>query len=322
MLLMGLDTTTAAELLRAVPPEVVPRIAAELAYLDSLGETKVATSDDPVREFLALLTGQADRSDGSQFMKEVLLAAVGQDGANEVLSQAQDILDRKDPFLQIRNAEVETIAEAIQGESAQVASMVLSELPEARSSKLLGLLEDEVRGDAIRGMTVAADAPQEIRIKVARRVRARLAELAGAPAKGNREKKLRKVAILLRGLTGDARDAMVKNIAADDPDVASQVKRLMVVWEDIPAVADECIQEVLRGVDSRKLALALWGATDQFIEKMRSNMSERACSMLDEESSLLSAPKTQDILQAQEDVLNALRELNEKGELDFVQEAK
>ena len=53
MLLMGLDTTTAAELLRAVPPEVVPRIAAELAYLDSIGETKVATSEDPVREFLA-----------------------------------------------------------------------------------------------------------------------------------------------------------------------------------------------------------------------------------------------------------------------------
>ena len=42
--------------------------------------------------------------------------------------------------------------------------------------------------------------------------------------------------------------------------------------------------------------------------------------MVAEETSLMSSPKKEDVLQARERIVNALRELNSKGELTFEEE--
>jgi GTP-sensing pleiotropic transcriptional regulator CodY len=39
--------------------------------------------------------------------------------------------------------------------------------------------------------------------------------------------------------------------------------------------------------------------------------------MLDEESSLMSSPKADDITQSRELILNALRQINERGDMTF-----
>jgi len=129
--------------------------------------------------------------------------------------------------------------------------------------------------------------------------------------------KLRKTAVLLRGLDASVRGALLDGIAEKDPDTRDGIEDLMVTWEDVAVLADRPLQDVLRNVDSRKLALALVEADEATANKIRSNMSERAGAMLDEETSLLSAPKPKEIAEAREGILDALRELNAKGELSF-----
>jgi flagellar motor switch protein FliG len=80
-------------------------------------------------------------------------------------------------------------------------------------------------------------------------------------------------------------------------------------------VADRSLQEALRSVDSGKLALALHGADEDIVQKIRSNMSERALAMLDEEISLMQEPLEKEVFQAREDVVKPLREANEQGTL-------
>jgi flagellar motor switch protein FliG len=89
----------------------------------------------------------------------------------------------------------------------------------------------------------------------------------------------------------------------------------MVTWQDIPLVADRSMQEALRSVDSGKLALALFGADDDIVQKIRSNISERAATMLDEEISLMQEPMDKDVLEAREEVIEPLRQANEEGTL-------
>ena len=129
--------------------------------------------------------------------------------------------------------------------------------------------------------------------------------------------KLRKVAVLLRGLEPEARDSLLGAIAQKNQDSGDAVRGLMVIWEDLPAIADRSLQEVLRELDSRKMALALTDAAEAINAKFRANISERAGAMLDEELSLLSSPSTEDIQQARETVLEVLRAMNAKGELNF-----
>ncbi len=94
----------------------------------------------------------------------------------------------------------------------------------------------------------------------------------------------------------------------------------MILWEDIPQVADKSLQEALRRIDPQKLAVALVRANEAIIEKIKSNISERALSAVDEETSLMSTPGRNDIEQARGEIIGALRQMNEIGELDFIEE--
>ena len=131
------------------------------------------------------------------------------------------------------------------------------------------------------------------------------------------DQQLRRVAVLLRGLSTELRDELTQSITEADKETGEGVQRLMVTWEDIEVVTDRCMQEALRSVDSRRLALAMIDAGQKICERVKSNISERARNMLEEEASLLSSPKKEEVLESREAILDALREMNVKGELNF-----
>lgn len=326
LMLMGLDPPTAAELLKAARPELVTQIAAELAYLEARGESKRENSHEPIREFFRHVKDSSGSSQGQKFLQQMLEGVLGQDRCREVMSRMPALVDQRDPFLAIRLAEPQEIADALAGEPPQVASLVLAELPPKASAKLLPLLSEKVREEAVRGMTREETVAPETRMRVATAVRKRLIKTGAsgaAPAPGataskaDRQKQLRKVAILLRDLGGELRTALIQAIAKADEATSIEVQKLMIMWEDIMIVSDRSIQEALRGVDSRKLALSLVGGEPNIVEKLRKNMSERLVGALDEETSLLANPKKEEIDVARVEFLDALRELAANNFLTF-----
>jgi flagellar motor switch protein FliG len=202
------------------------------------------------------------------------------------------------------------------GESPSLAAMVLSELPAKKGAAVLALLSDAVRVEAVRGMADGQQVSPEVRKRVAGLIMSRLrtAEVAGQTRK---DQQLRRTAILLRSLPAEARNKVLQAMTRADQQTAQSIQRAMVTWEDIVDITDRSLQDALRGVDSRKLALAMVGADQAIIRKIRSNVSERAGAMLDEETSLLSSPKPPDIADAREHIVSGLRELNANNMLNF-----
>jgi flagellar motor switch protein FliG len=131
---------------------------------------------------------------------------------------------------------------------------------------------------------------------------------------------LRKVALVLSGLDKEKRDSMLKEIETRDKETARTVKALMVTWDDIPKIEDRSLQQVLRNIEAAVLAKALHGADAVIAAKIRSNISERASEMVDEEASLMGEPRKKDVLMAREEVVKPLREANEAEELLFIEE--
>ena len=113
---------------------------------------------------------------------------------------------------------------------------------------------------------------------------------------------------------------MLEDITAKDEEAGKLVRALMVTWEDIIKVEDRSLQEALRKVDAGVLAKAMFGAEAAIVEKIRTNISERAAQMVDEETSLMSEPRKSEVLEARELVAKPLREANEKEELRFIEE--
>jgi flagellar motor switch protein FliG len=192
---------------------------------------------------------------------------------------------------------------------------VLSELAPKKSQEVLSLLSEETRLKAVCKMTNPELMSNRVKQQMASTITQRLKSFKGETLVERPEQTLRKLAVVLSGLEKDMRDPMLAEIAKNDEETASMIKRLMITWEDIPSVADRSLQEALRSVDSGKLAIALFGADEEISEKIRSNISERALSKLEEEISLMQEPLEKEVLEAREEVVRPLREANEQGTL-------
>lgn len=323
MLLMSLDAATAAKMVKGLDSNMVQDLAVELAYLDATGYRNNEQNAEVALQFCSSLTADHEFHIDN-FLNELLKSTVGEGKAEQIQIQIQDLLQKRDPFITIRSADAQTIASVLGSEHPQVVAVVLSELPAKKSSEVLGLLSDGVRLSAVGRMagsdTVTSEAKTRIAQTVCQRLQSLTSSKAGEPSAVQPEQPLRKVAVILRNLGTELRDGLLDAIKKKDNEAGEKVVNLMIIWSDILQIADRSLQEGLRGVDSRKMALALHKADDAVIKKIRYNISERAAAALDEEASLMSAPKKDDIEAAREEIVQVLRQMNEKGELAFIEE--
>ncbi|MBN2136617.1 MAG: hypothetical protein JW720_02310 [Sedimentisphaerales bacterium] len=321
MLLMSLDAATASELLKGVDARVVQELAVELAYLDAAGHRSSRTTAEVAQQFCNSLQSQ-DIFQIDTFLNQMLKNTVGSDKAEDIQSQIEQLLRKRDPFIPIRSADSRTIAAVLEQEHPQAAAVVLSELPAKKSSEVIGLLGESIRLTAVSRITTCETVTREAKTRIAEAVVKRLetfASTSGA-AQAGPDQSLRKVAVILRNLEPELREGLLGAIKGADEDAAAKVTDLMIIWEDIPQISDRPLQEGLRGIDAKQLALALFKADQLIVEKIKSNISERASATLDEEASLMSAPKEAEIKEARGQVIAALRELDAKGELTFTEE--
>lgn len=320
MLLMGLDAMTAAELLKGVDPDTVQDLAVELAYMDASGLCNAQQSTEVAVQFCTQLKSRSGFHCQS-FLDTMLKSTLGQDKAEQIQTQINTLLRKRDPFMSIRSADVATLAAVLEKEHPQAAAVVLSELTPKRSSEILERFDEGVQLSTVSRMAETASVSKEARQRIAEMVCERLENLSDRSEDVVQpEQSLRKVAMILRNLGQDIREGLIRAIQEKDSDAAEKVASLMVVWDDIPAITDRSLQEALRGVDSQKIAIALVKADESIAAKIKSNMSERAVATVEEEMSLMSSPKQDDVLAGRNDIVAVLREMNEKDELNFIEE--
>jgi flagellar motor switch protein FliG len=323
---MSLDSETANELIKGLPAEKVEELALELAQLEASGEVTAKEQTKVAREFYKNLHKEEGGSSLSGFgvrgfINKMLSSAVGQEKAQQIQTRIKKATEKKDLFSEIRLASADELLMALENEHPQTIATVLSELPAKKSQEVLLLLNEEIRTQVVCRMTSQEAPGRGVIQKIALMVSTRLKSFEGdvvVEKPGKWEESLRKLAIVLNGLEKELRDKLLEDIKNKDEETCNKIRKLMVTWEDIPDIADRSLQETLRSVDTKILAVAFFGAEEEIIQKIRSNISERVAATLDEETSLMQEPLPKEVLEAREGVVNPLREANEQDKLRFV----
>jgi flagellar motor switch protein FliG len=332
MLLMSLDTATASELLKGVDAKVVQELTVELAHLDAAGSGRNRQSLKLARQFCnSLQTSHGFRLKG--FLKALLKSTVGDEKTEQIQTGIQELLYKDDPFISIRSADSKTVATILENEHPQTAAVVLSELPVEKNSEVLSFLDWGIRVSVVNRMSSCGVMSAEAKTRIAEVVCRRLEAIAapvlscesknggpGGPLPAQSEPSLRKLAVVLRNLGKEIRDGLLGAIQGKNRQAGEMVADLMIVWEDIPQIADRSLKEALRRIDVSKVGLALVKADDRFFRKIKSNISEPMAVMLEEEAIFMSAYKKKDVEEAREEIVRVLREMNERGELAFIEE--
>lgn len=323
MLLMSLDSTAAAELLKDVDAEAVQELAVELAHLDATGFTNNRQDLGVAQQSCkSLPPSHGFRING--FLKEVLKSSVGEEKTEHIQTGIQELLYKNDPFKSICSAEPKALATILENEHPQTAAVVLSEIPAEKKTEVLSFLDWGIRVSIVNRMSdcgaMSAQAKSRITGVVCKRLEAVTTGKANGHLSAQSKPSIRKMSVILRNMGKEIRDSLLGAIRGKDKHTGEMVADLMIFWEDIPQISDRSLQKALRRIDIKKLALALLRADNHLIQKIKSNISETMAAVLNEQMLLMSAYGQDDIEQAKEDVVDILREMNEKSELTFMEE--
>jgi flagellar motor switch protein FliG len=108
---------------------------------------------------------------------------------------------------------------------------------------------------------------------------------------------------------------IMEKLSYDSPELAEEIRRRMFVFEDIVKLDDRSVQIVLREVETRDLALALKGASEEVKQKIFKNISKRAAQLLQDELEYMGPVRLKDVEEAQQKIINVIRRLEEAGEI-------
>lgn len=100
-----------------------------------------------------------------------------------------------------------------------------------------------------------------------------------------------------------------------DPDLANDIRNLRFTYEDILKVDDHGVQMILKEISQEDLLISLKTGSDELKDKIFSNMSERASTMLKEDLEALGLTKITEVERSQQKIVSVVKRLEEEGRL-------
>lgn len=310
ILLTSMGTARAATMLRRMSDPEVEEILREIA---DLGDVDAELVDAVVADFAssashtpAVMTGGADVA------RELMMASLDSERAQAMAERVPEMSHGKS-FEYLRRVAPRLAATFLVDEHPQVIAVVLSNLPSPLAAELLAQMPSDFRREvAVRIATLDRTSPDVVQI-IDAHLAARFATITV-----DNQRVMGGVSALVDLLTrsDDATErAVVEGLAEVDEGLADKVRAALFSFEDIVGLPDRAVQQVLRGVDTKDLALGLKGASQAVSDKLLGNLSSRASETLREEIELLGRVRSSEVEEARNSVLRVIRELESQGQI-------
>lgn len=305
---MGSDK--ASRIMASLSDDEVEELTLSLSSLDSVdSDIRTAIID----EFYDMAVANKFVTQGGiDYARGLLEKAFGADRTVEILTRLQTNLQDV-PFQFLKKADPGQIVTFIQDEHPQTISLILAHLSASTSAMVLSALSQDVQSDVVMRIATMERTPPEVVREVERVLERKMAAVftQGFTFAGG----IKDVAEILNNIDRAAEKTIMANLEESDPELADEIARLMFTFDDIVYVDDAGIQKALREVESKDLALALKGASEDVSEKIFKNMSERAREMIQEEIEFMGPVRLKNVEEAQQKIVGAVRTLEESGEL-------
>jgi flagellar motor switch protein FliG len=311
VLLMALGTERAAQVLRQMREEEVTEIMGEVARLGAVSPEVIG---DVLQEFESSNHSRMQVAQGGPAVaRQLLEVSLGPDRAHEIVDRMSTVFVAP-PFAAIAKVDPKMVLSYLRDEHPQTIALVLAHMPPDSATRVLvGLTESEQRDVAIR---IAQMGPTTAEV-VATVEDALQQRLAGVTQQGDLESAggIDRLVEVLTSADPELEQFLLEGLQEHDAALADEVRARMFVFDDIVGIADRSVQQILRQVESRDLALALKGVGSEVRQKVLSNLSSRAAENLEVEIEVLGAVRLADVEEAQATVIAVIRKMEEDGQI-------
>ena len=221
-----------------------------------------------------------------------------------------------DPWARLGELDGDTLLPVLEGESIEVAAVVLSKLKVSKAAELLS----KMPGERARRIAYAISLTGSIPPKVVERIGHTIAEqFDAAPELAFADGPVEKVGAILNFSTASRRDEVLEGLEKDDHGFAAEVRKAIFTFANIPDRIDpRDVPKILREVDQDQLIVALAGvsgATEKSRDFIFENMSKRMGEQLRDEINDKGEVKPAEAEAAMTSVVVSIREMEAAGEI-------
>ncbi len=310
VLLMSLDVEVASKVFKELDMQEVESIAVEITNLKDISPK---VNEDVIEEFYQLMSASSYMIEGGiEYAHVILERTYGAERAKEIIEKIR-VLTTVRGFSILKKADPQQLANFLSKEHPQTIALILSHLPFEQAAEVLSEFKEDVRSDTIlRIASIGKVSPQLVST-----VEHVVDQIAEATLSQNLATTggAQMVANILNKSQNAAAKSMLESIEEQDYNLASEIKRLMFLFEDIIGIDDRGIQRLLRDVDKKDLAMALKVSDEKIQQKIFKNMSERAAVVIREELEFMGPVKLKEVESAQMRIVEIVKQLEDDGEI-------
>ena len=310
ILFITLGPELSAPVFKHLSDDEIERITLEIA---SQKQVTPAQKAYVIGEFYQLAMAKDYLSSGGlEYAQDVLEKALGSEKAANILSRLTTSLQVR-PFDFLRKTDPSQLLNFIQNEHPQTIALVMAYLDADQAAMILTALPADKQADVAKRIAEMDRTSPDVIREVERVLERKLSSLVTqdfTTAGG-----VKAIVEILNRVDRTSEKAIIETLEVDNPELTEEIKKLMFVFEDIVMIDDRSIQRILRDVDNKDLSLSLKATPKEVADKVFKNMSSRAADMLREEIEFMGPVKIRDVEEAQQRIVNVIRNLEDKGEI-------
>ena len=311
ILFITLGPDAAAPIIKKLPEREIQKITYEIANMNTV---KNDLKQEILSEFMDMNKAKDYLIEGGlDYARDLLSKALGNQRAKEILDQVTEATEQFRPFAIARKADAHQLLNVITNEHPQTIALILCYLQPDKAGQIVSSLPEDVQGDvAFRIANMSNTSPMVIKeiekvlnSKLSSVVKSDLTVIGGVET----------IVAILNQVDRTTEKNITEGLERIDPELAEKVKQSMFIFEDIITLDDISIQRILREIESKDLALALKGCSDEVSASIFRNQSKRAAASLKEDMEFLGPVRLMDVEKAQMKIVGSIRRLEEAGEI-------
>ncbi|SDD11404.1 flagellar motor switch protein FliG [Halanaerobium congolense] len=310
ILLISLGPEISSDIFKHLDDDEVEKLTLEIANQNKIDPS---LKKEIQQEFINLQQANSYiNSGGINYAKKILEKSFGPEKTKEIINRLTATLQVR-PFDSIRKSDPAQLLNFIQGEHPQTIALILAYIDPAQASQVISMLSTDVQSEVAKRIAMMDRTSPEIIKEVESVLDKKLSAVASneyARAGG-----IQSIVDVLNQVDRGTEKNILDKLEEDDPELVEEIKKRMFVFEDIVLLTDRAVQLVLRQVETHDLALALKTASDEVGNIIKSNMSQRAAEMLEEDIEFMGPVRIREVEDAQQRIVNVIRELEESGEI-------
>jgi flagellar motor switch protein FliG len=308
LVLLQLGREQTAAVLSTMGDDEVEALMSEIARMGRVPDEVIS---EVMADFVEATSATSAPTGGMGFVRDVLTRGLSADRAEALLERIQDPVQ---PFSFILGADRRQVVTFLVEEHPQTIALVLIHLPPGTAADVLGQLPAALQGEvARRVVTLERPSPHVVAVveaELERRLTSMSRGRSSAPEGG-----VGPLVNILNRANPSTENRVLTSLDSLAPELSQEVRRHLFVFTDIVKLDDRAVQLVMREVLTADLALALKGANQEVRDKIMRNLSERAAQNLAEEIELLGPVRVQQVEEARDVIIKAIRALEEAGSI-------